>query len=126
LFRPGRVRLALGLSCLVGAAGFAILALTGTVPLYVAGYLLVALVISAMVPATNTLVAANVTRSRRGTGFGIAASVQALSFAVGPGGAAFFTAVSLAAGFGFLALLFLALGVVLYLAVREPGTTSPG
>jgi DHA1 family multidrug resistance protein-like MFS transporter len=122
LFQPGRVRLALGLSCLMGAAGFAILAVTGTVPLYVAGYLLVALVISAMVPATNTLVAASVTRSRRGTGFGIAASVQALSFAVGPGGAAFFTAVSLTAGFAFLSVLFLALGVLLYTAVREPVT----
>ena len=121
-FRPGQVRFALAGSCALGAAGLFLLSVAGVVPVYIAGYLVMALVISAMVPAGNTLIAANVTRSRRGTGFGIAASVQALSFAVGPLGAAFFAAVSLQLGFVVLAGLFIALGLVLFIAVREPRT----
>jgi MFS transporter, DHA1 family, multidrug resistance protein len=121
-FRPGQVRLALTASCVFGSAGFLLLSVAGVVPLYIAGYLMIALVISAMVPAGNTLIAANVTRSRRGTGFGIAASVQALSFVVGPMGGAFFAAVSLQLGFFVLAGLFLVLGVVLFGSVREPKT----
>jgi DHA1 family multidrug resistance protein-like MFS transporter len=120
LFRIGRVSRTLGGACAIGASGFLVLALTNAVPLYILGFLLVALVVSAMVPALNTLIAANVVRSRRGTGFGVAASVQALSFALGPLGAAFFAAVSLNLGFGLLAFLFFALGLVLFAAVREP------
>ena len=82
------------------------------------------LVISAMVPAINTLIASNVTRSRRGTGFGVAASVQALSFAVGPGGAAFFAAVSLHLGFTVIAALFISLGLVMFSAIREQQLAS--
>jgi MFS family permease len=119
VFRAGRVRFALGGACAVGALGFFVLGLANAVPPYIAGFLLVALVISAMVPAINTLIASNVTRSRRGTGFGVAASVQALSFAVGPAGATLFAAISFQLGFILLAGVFLALGAVLFVAVRE-------
>lgn len=124
VFRPGRVRQSLGGACALGAAGCAILVLTNGVPMYIAGFVTVSLVISVMVPAINTLIASSVTRSRRGTGFGIAATVQALSFAVGPGSAALFVSVSLNAGFGVVCLIFLSLGVVLFSAVREAKAAS--
>ena len=120
VFKPGRVRYALGAVCAVGAVGFAVLALANAVAPYIVGFLIVMLVISAMVPAINTLIASNVTRSRRGTGFGVAASVQALSFAVGPAGATIFAVISFQVGFVVLAGVFMALGLLLFTAVREP------
>ena len=39
---------------------------------------------AAMIPITNTLIATNVSRERRGTGFGIASSAQALALMAGP------------------------------------------
>jgi DHA1 family multidrug resistance protein-like MFS transporter len=119
VFRPGRMPRAFGAACAFGAAGFLLLAVTSWLSLYVVGFLMVALVISSLVPAINTHIASSVTRSRRGTGFGIAATAQALSFAVGPGGAAFFAAVSLDLGFTVIAGLFLSLGVVMFSAIRE-------
>jgi DHA1 family multidrug resistance protein-like MFS transporter len=120
LFNRGRMRTGMAMFCGLGAFGCALLAASSSVPVYVAGFLLIAVVISSMVPAGNTLIAANVVRSRRGTGFGVAASVQALSFAIGPLAASFFAAVSLDLGFAVIAGLFLALGLVLLSAVREP------
>ena len=119
VFTPGRVGKGFGAACVFGAAGFLLLAVTHSIAAYVAGFLMIALVISSLVPAINTHIASSVTRSRRGTGFGIAATAQALSFAVGPGGAAFFAAVSLHLGFTVIAGLFLALGVVMFSAIRE-------
>jgi MFS family permease len=109
-----------GLICSIGCAGFLLVALAGGVPVYILGFLTIFLVFSAMVPALNTLIAANVRRSRRGTAFGVAGTAQALAFAVGPLAGAFFAAVSLDAGFFAVALLFLALGFVLFTWVREP------
>jgi DHA1 family multidrug resistance protein-like MFS transporter len=114
------VRTTLVAGCAVAAAGEAVMAASDTTALYIAGFLLVAMVLSAITPTTNTLIAANVTRSRRGTAFGIASSAQALSFAVGPAGAAVFAAVSMQAGFVLLAGLLLGLGVLLRLCLREP------
>ena len=119
VFAPGRLAGAFGAACVVAASGALLLALTDSVPLYVTGFLMVALVVSALVPAINTHIASSVTRSRRGTGFGIAATAQSFSFAIGPAGAAFFAAVSLDLGFAVLAGLFLALGVVMFSAIRE-------
>ncbi|HEX5141368.1 MAG TPA: hypothetical protein VFX19_10510, partial [Dehalococcoidia bacterium] len=119
IFQPGLIRWALGGACMVGAVGFTILSLANAVPPYVLGFLVVALVISATIPVINTLIANSVTRSRRGTAFGIAASMQAFSFAIGPAGAAFFASVSLDLGFAVLACLFVGLGIVLAAAVRE-------
>src|SRR5688572_1135617 len=119
IFKPGRVRWVLGGACLVGAIGASILAVAASVPPYVAGFLLFAFVISSMVPAMNTLIASSVTRSRRGTGFGVAATVQAFSFVIGPGSAALFASVSIDLGFAVVAGIFVALGVTLAAAVRE-------
>jgi hypothetical protein len=60
-----------------------------------------------------------VTRSRRGTGFGIAGTAQAFSFVIGPGSAALFASVSLDLGFAVVAGIFIALGLTLAAAVRE-------
>lgn len=111
---------AFGFVCALGCAGFLLIGLAGGVSVYILGFLMVFLVISAMVPALNTLIAANVRRSRRGTAFGIAGSFQALAFGVGPLAGAFFAAVSLDLGFFAIAGLFLALGFVLFTWIREP------
>ncbi len=108
------------LICGVGSAGFLLVALAGTVAAYILGFLLIFLAISAMVPALNTLIAANVRRSRRGTAFGVAGTFQALAFGVGPLAGAFFAAFSLDAGFLTVAMLFLAVGFVLFSWVRAP------
>jgi DHA1 family multidrug resistance protein-like MFS transporter len=110
----------LGLVCVVGAFGFLLTGLAGGVPVYILGFLTIFLVFSAMVPALNTLIAANVRRSRRGTAFGVAATFQAGAFAVGPIAGAFFAAFSLELGFLAMAVVFLALGFVLFTYVREP------
>jgi DHA1 family multidrug resistance protein-like MFS transporter len=110
----------LGLICILGSFGFVLAGLAGGVPVYILGFLCIFLVFSAMVPALNTLIAANVRRSRRGTAFGVAATFQAAAFAVGPLAGAFFAAVSLQLGFFAMAGVFLALGFVLFSYVREP------
>jgi DHA1 family multidrug resistance protein-like MFS transporter len=119
LFAPGRLARAFATACAMGSVGALVLALTETIPVYIAGFLIVALVVSALVPAINTHIASSVTRSRRGTGFGIAATAQSLSFAVGPAAAAFFAGVSMDLGFAVLAGLFLVLGLVLLSGIRE-------
>jgi DHA1 family multidrug resistance protein-like MFS transporter len=119
VFTPGRVRWALGGACMLGAVGASVLAVAAAVPPYVVGFLIFALVISSMVPAMNTLIASSVTRSRRGTGFGVAGTAQAFSFVIGPGSAALFASVSMELGFAVVAGIFVALGVTLAAAVRE-------
>lgn len=119
VFRQGRVALAFGMACAFAAAGFVLLAVTNSVLLFVIGFVMIALVVSALVPAINTHIAGSVTRSRRGTGFGIASTAQALSFGAGPAGAALFAAVSLDLGYAVTGALFLALGVLMFSALRE-------
>jgi DHA1 family multidrug resistance protein-like MFS transporter len=120
LYKTGRMAPALAASCVVGGFGFLVMATAGTSVLYIGGFLVVAMVLSAMTPSTNTLIAANVTRSRRGTAFGVAGSAQALASFAGPAAAAVFAAVSLGLGFVVLASLLLALGLFLFRALREP------
>lgn len=120
LYKTGRMAPALAASCVLGATGFIVMATAGTSILYIGGFLMVAIVLSAMTPSTNTLIAANVTRSRRGTAFGIAGSAQALASFAGPAAAAVFAAVSLGLGFVVLSVLLLALGLLIFRALREP------
>ena len=120
LYRTGRLAPALGASCIAGAIGFFVMAGAGTSWTYITGFLVVAMVLSAMTPSTNTLIAANVTRARRGTAFGVAGSAQALASFVGPAAAALFAAVSLGLGFVVLAGILLALGLLLFRTLREP------
>jgi DHA1 family multidrug resistance protein-like MFS transporter len=119
-FGAGKMRSALVVSSLLTGAAHVVLALTGTVPLFVLGFALISLLQAAMIPATNTLIASNVSRGRRGTAFGIASSAQALAFMIGPMAAALFAAVSLDLGFIVLGGIFIGLGLLLLVALREP------
>ncbi len=120
IFRPGNRRWTMAIACVIAAVGFSLIVLAPNVAVYVCGFLLVAAVLSAMVPTTNTLIAATASRARRGTAFGIAGSAQAMSFVVGPGGAALFAAISMDAGFTFLAGFLLAVGALIFFALKEP------
>jgi MFS transporter, DHA1 family, multidrug resistance protein len=118
-FQAGRLRGSLISGCALSALAFVLLAESATVPQYVLFFVLISLVHAAMIPATNSLIAGNVPRSRRGTAFGWAGSAQAVAFVVGPMGAALFTAVSLELGFLVLSLVFVAMAMLL-LRLREP------
>lgn len=118
--RPGHVRLSLTLAMLAAAGAYAVLGLAGSVPLFVAGFALAQLLQGATLPATNTLIAANVPPERRGTAFGVASSVQALSFIVGPYGAALFAAVSLELGFLVLGASLAITALMTFVLLREP------
>ena len=119
-FKPGTRRWTMALACLIAAGGFITIALAPGVGLYIAGFLFIAAVLSAMVPTTNTLIAATVSRARRGTAFGIAGSAQAMSFMIGPGFAAVFAAISLDLGFAILAALLVVVAGMLFVMLREP------
>ncbi len=117
---PGRFRLMLGLGCAATAVAHVLLALSPVVTAYVAAFCVISLLQAAMLPASNTLIASNVPRDRRGTAFGLAGSAQALAFIVGPMAAAWFAAVSMTMGFAVLGGLFLAMAAVMASRMREP------
>jgi DHA1 family multidrug resistance protein-like MFS transporter len=123
-FKSGRLRVPLVASCAVAAGGFVIMAVSSFTLGFVAGFLVVAMIMSAITPTTGTLIAANSSRSRRGTAFGVAGSAQALALGAGPIAAAVFAAISLEWGFLALAALLLALGLLLQTALREPDLTD--
>lgn len=120
----GRLRRALIIGSAVAGVAHLLLAGATGVTMFVIGFALISLVQAMMLPATNTLIAANVPRDRRGTGFGLAGSAQAAAFLVGPMGAAGFAAVSLALGFVVIGALFVALAGLLLIALREPTITD--
>jgi len=123
-FRLGKMRSGIVGAICIAALGHVIVGVAGTTALYMLGFLTIAMVLSAITPTTSTLIAANATRARRGTAFGIASSAQAISFTVGPIGAAVFAAVSLEAGFIALAGMLLALALLLKLTLQEPDLTG--
>jgi MFS family permease len=96
------------------------LALAPGAPAYIVAFAAASLVQAALLPATNTLIATNVSRERRGTAFGVASSAQALAFMVGPMAATAFAAWSLSTGFAVVGVLFVAMAVVLGKWLREP------
>jgi MFS family permease len=119
-FGLGRISIGLTGALVLAAGGNVFLGFANNTVLFMLGFLIVAGVLSAITPTTNTLIAGNASRARRGTAFGIASSAQALSFAVGPIGAAVFAAVSLEAGFLGLAVTLLALALLVWFTLREP------
>ncbi|MGE0687941.1 MAG: MFS transporter [Dehalococcoidia bacterium] len=125
-FRAGRMRVALTATCAVSAAAYLLVAGASGAPMFLAGFVIVTMLQSAMIPAVNTLIANNVSRERRGTGFGIASSAQALSFAAGPLGAAAFAAVSFSGGFLAVGAFMLAVAALIYLSLREVRPEAPG
>ena len=120
LVLPGRFRQALLVGCVASGAAHVLLALAANVPLFVLWFSVISLLQAAMLPASNTLIASAVPRSRRGTAFGFAGSAQALAFMVGPMTAAGFAAVSMDAGFVLLGALFVVVGVGAWTLLKEP------
>jgi MFS transporter, DHA1 family, multidrug resistance protein len=119
-FRRRRLRDILAVTCVLTALAHLMLALSHSVWLYVLAFTLASFLNASMMPATNTMIALNVSRERRGTAFGIASAAQAVAFMVGPMGAAMFATVSLKAGFAAVGMLLLALAALVAIAVREP------
>jgi MFS family permease len=119
-FQPGRVRIAMAGVFVVSAVAYLIVAGANIVFVFLVGFVIVTMLQSAMIPAVNTLIANNVPRARRGTGFGIASSAQALSFAAGPLGAAAFAAVSLSGGYVVVGVFMIAVAALVLVALREP------
>ena len=119
-FRKLRLRKRLAVTCVLTALGHLLLALSDTVWLYVLAFTLAAFLNASMMPATNTMIALNVSRERRGTAFGIGSAAQAVAFMVGPMAAAMFATISLKAGFVAVSGLFVALAALVAFAVREP------
>ena len=119
-FRKHRLRDILAVTCVLTALAHFLLALGNSVWLFVLAFTLASFLNASMMPATNTMIALNVSRDRRGTAFGIGSAAQAVAFMVGPMGAAMFARFSLKAGFATIAMLLLALAALVALAVREP------
>ena len=120
LFRKLRLRNILAVTCVLTALGHLLLALSDSVWLYVLAFTLAAFLNASMMPATNTMIALNVSRERRGTAFGIGSAAQAVAFMVGPMAAAMFATVSLKAGFVAVSVVLVGLAVLVAVAVREP------
>ncbi|MCC6386582.1 MAG: MFS transporter [Dehalococcoidia bacterium] len=118
--RTGQFRTMLVAGCLASALLHVLLAAAGSEWLFIGWFTVISLVQAAMLPASNTLIASNVPRARRGTAFGFAGSAQALAFMAGPMSAAGFAAASLAMGFVVLGALFAALALLLHLTLAEP------
>lgn len=117
-FRTGHLKRALVTASILAGLAHLLLSVPD-VMVFLVGFVLIAFVMAAMIPATNTLIASNISRERRGTAFGIASSAQALAFMTGPLGAAMFGAISLGAGFAVMGAILVGLGVIL-LVLREP------
>jgi DHA1 family multidrug resistance protein-like MFS transporter len=122
-YRPGQMRWALVVSSVVAGGLFSFLIVPQSALFFIVGYALISLVQSAMVPATNALIAANVSRARRGTAFGIAGGAQAVAFMIGPLGAGMVGWFSFGVTFGVMGAVFVALGLLL-MTVREPLPTQ--
>lgn len=122
--RVGRLRLTLWVGALAAAVGSALMAGTGTVAPFIALFAAVSLIHATLVPATNTLIATHVPRDRRGTGFGIASSAQALAMMAGPMVAAAVGGISLSLGFLATGAIFALAAVLVLLAVREPAAAE--
>ena len=122
LFSRLRLRNILAVTCLLTALGHLLLALSNSVWLYVLAFTFASFLNASMMPATNTMIALNVSRERRGTAFGIGSAAQAIAFMIGPMSAAMFATASLKAGFVTVSVLLFALAAVVALFVREPKT----
>lgn len=118
-FRAGQQKQALFTACLASAVAYVVLALASSVASFITVFVIIALLQAVMIPTINSLIAANVPRSRRGTAFGWAGSAQALAFVAGPTGAALFAHISLAVGFLVLGGILAAMSLWL-LKLKEP------
>ncbi len=127
VFRPpARIRGPLAAIILAAALAHGLLGLAHDATLFIVAFALTGLFQGAMLPATNTVIAAAVPYERRGAAFGLASSVQALAFVAGPLGAAYFAGVSLSAGFLVLGGMVALVGAITALVLREPTVADEG
>ena len=122
---PGRLRLALVAGAASAAVTSAALAFVTDATGFIVLFSLAAMAQAAMIPITNTLIATNVSRERRGTGFGLASSAQALALMAGPIAAAALGAGSLDLAFLVIGLVFAGMVAFVLLAIREPSAAAP-
>lgn len=126
--RPGHLRSSLTVMLVISAAASTLLGIAWSVAVFTLLFSIISLAQGAMLPASNSVIAMNVPPERRGAAFGIASSVQALSFVVGPTSAAVFAATSFGVGFGLVGLGLAATALATYLVLREPdaeGAATP-
>ena len=123
-FRMGQLRSAMAAFSLLSGVTYVMLAFSTTTAVYVLVFALLSMLQSAMTPTTNTLIAFNVTPSRRGTAFGLASAAQALGFMAGPALAALFAATSFQFGHLGLGLFFFGLAMLIMKVLREPRATT--
>jgi DHA1 family multidrug resistance protein-like MFS transporter len=122
--KPGHFRSSLTLVVLACAVSHIALGLAPTVLAFTAAYAVASLARGAMLPATNTVIAASVPPERRGTVFGVAAGVQAFAFIIGPMSAALFATFSLDLGFVALGVALLLTAAITFAGLREPDLRS--
>ena len=120
VLRRMHLRTVLVATTLLSAGSYFLLAASNGPVLFVLGFALASLLNASMFPATNTLIALNTSRSRRGTAFGLASGAQAMAFMAGPMSATMFAASSLKAGFMVIGALMVVLAVVIGMFIREP------
>jgi MFS transporter, DHA1 family, multidrug resistance protein len=118
--RPGKTRISLTAIITVQALLHIVLARSVSVPEYIICLGTIFIAQGAMIPSTNTLIAASVSSAWRGTAFGIASSFQAAAFAVGPLSTAVFATFSLFTAFLAVGGLFLVAAAVIFFGLREP------
>jgi DHA1 family multidrug resistance protein-like MFS transporter len=118
--RAGAFRKLIVVGCVAAAVCQVGLAAAPEAATYIAAFAAASLMQAALLPATNTLIATNVGRERRGTAFGVASSAQALAFMAGPMGATAFAAWHLEAGFLLVGACFVVASLVLGKWLREP------
>jgi DHA1 family multidrug resistance protein-like MFS transporter len=120
MFKGHKLGSTLLMTTLLLAASHFLLAHADSVVLFVLWFTVISLLNAAMSPVTNMLIAFNVSRARRGTGFGIASSAQAVAFMAGPMAAAWFATTSLQTGFAILGGMLVGLALLIRLVLKEP------
>jgi DHA1 family multidrug resistance protein-like MFS transporter len=126
LVRRLRLRTVLAVATFLTGIAFAAMGASNSVPVFVLALAVGSLLNASMFPATNTLIALNTAKARRGTAFGVASSAQALGFVAGPAAAALFAASSLSAGFiGVGVLLVVFAGLIATFVKEPPGSLPP-
>lgn len=119
-FQKAPLRRVMIAGALLSAASHLLLAAGSSAGFFVIAFALSALLHATLYPLSNTLIALNSDRDRRGTAFGLATGAQALALIGGPMGAALIAATSLTAGFVAISVLLVGLSLLLALRLREP------
>lgn len=123
-FQKASMRRVMVAGALLAAASHLLLGIASSAWFFIAAFALSALLHATLFPLSNTLVALNSDRERRGTAFGLATSAQALGMMCGPMGSALIAATSLSAGFGAISASLVGFAVLLGFRLREPGSAA--